>query len=73
MTDKSDPTQVTVIVRPSAAHPDVLSVQDAMRQVLDFFDLLTPEETDGGGLVWNLTLASTNSPLTVVGEAVSGE
>lgn len=42
-----------------------------MRQVLDFFDLLTPEETDGGGLVWNLTLASTNSPLTVVGEAVS--
>lgn len=71
MTDKSDPTQVTVIVRPSAAHPDVLSVQDAMRQVLDFFDLLTPEETDGGGLVWNLTLASTNSPLTVVGEAVS--
>lgn len=71
VTDKSDPTQVTVIVRPSAAHPDVLSVQDAMRQVLDFFDLLTPEETDGGGLVWNLTLASTNSPLTVVGEAVS--
>jgi hypothetical protein len=42
-----------------------------MRQVLDFFDLLTPEDQDGGGLVWNLSLASTNSPLTVVGEAAS--
>jgi len=43
-----------------------------MRQVLDFFDLLTPEDQDGdAGLVWNLTLASTNSPLTVVGEAAS--
>jgi hypothetical protein len=71
VTDKADPTQVTVIVRASAAHPDLLSVQDAMRQVLDFFDLLTPETQDGGGLIWNLTLATTNSPLTVVGEAAS--
>jgi hypothetical protein len=71
VTDKADPTKVTVIVRPSAAHPDLLSVQDAMRQVLDFFDLLTPETQDGSGLIWNLTLATTNSPLTVVGEAAS--
>jgi hypothetical protein len=63
--------RVTVTVRPSGAHPSVLSVQDAMRQVLDFFELLTPEEQDGAGLVWNLKSASTNSPLTVVGEATS--
>ncbi len=42
-----------------------------MRQVLDFFDLLTPEEQEGSELLWNLKLASTNSPLTIVGEAVS--
>ena len=37
-----------------------------MRQVLDFFELLTPE--DDAGFVWNLKLATTNSPLTVEGE-----
>jgi hypothetical protein len=64
--------RVTITVRPSAAHPDILSVQDAMRQVLDFFDLLTPEEPEeAGGLIWNLTMATTNSPFTVVGEAAS--
>lgn len=41
-----------------------------MRQVLDFFDLLLPEKQDSG-LVWNLSLATTNSPLTVVGEPIS--
>jgi hypothetical protein len=60
--------KVTIVVQPSAAHPDILSVQDAMRQVLDFFDLLVPDDQEPGGLIWNLTLASTNTPLTVVGE-----
>lgn len=59
------------MVHPSAAHPDVLTVQDAMKQVLDFFDLLTPDEQGDAGFVWNLQVATTNSPLTVVGEAVS--
>lgn len=63
--------RVTITVRASATHPDILSVQDAMRQVLDYFDLLMPEEDDAQNLVWNLSLASTNSPLTVVGEPVS--
>jgi hypothetical protein len=62
--------RVTITVRPSAAHPNVLTVQDAMRQVLDFFELLTPEEQGFDGLLWNLKTASTNSPLTVIGEAV---
>lgn len=63
--------RVTITVQPSASHPGVLSVQDAMRQVLDFFDLLTPEDDEAAHLVWNLRVASTNSPLTVEGEAVS--
>lgn len=62
---------VTLVVRAPAAHPEVLSVQDAMRQVLDFFDLLTPEDQARPGLVWNLAFASTNSPLKVIGEAAS--
>lgn len=66
------PTErVKITVQSSASHPDVLSVQDAMRQVLDFFDLLTPDDEEASHLVWNLKLASTNSPLTVEGEAVS--
>lgn len=42
-----------------------------MRQVLDFFELLTPEDEDAAHFVWNLKVATTNSPLTVEGEAVS--
>jgi hypothetical protein len=71
VTDDLTQERVTVIVRPSTSHPDILTVQDAMRQVLDFFDLLTPEDQEGAGLVWNLSVASTNSPLTVIGEAAS--
>ncbi len=63
--------RVKVVVQPSASHPDILSIQDAMRQVLDFFDLLTPEDEDSTHFVWNLKVATTNSPLTVEGEAVS--
>lgn len=66
------PTErVKLVVQPSASHPDVLSVQDAMRQVLDFFELLTPEDDEAAQFVWNLKVATTNSPLTVEGEAVS--
>lgn len=72
MTTKIEPSpeRVTLVVRPAASHPAILSVQDAMQQVLDFFDLLLPDE-QGSGLVWNLSLATTNSPLTVVGVATS--
>ena len=40
-----------------------------MRQVLDFFELLSPEADSN--FVWNLKLATTNSPLTVEGEPYS--
>ena len=65
--------QVSITVQASSAHPDVLSVQDAMQQVLDFFELLTPEDAKETKFVWKLKIASTNSPFTVQGEAVSLE
>ncbi len=63
--------RVKVTVRASDAHPDVLTVQDAMRQVLDFFDLLSGDETDSKQIAWRLISASTNSPFTAEGEAIS--
>ena len=43
-------------------------MQDALQQVLDFFNLLTDDSNPN--VEWRLTLASTNSPLTVEGEPV---
>lgn len=63
--------KVTITVRASGAHPDVLTVQDAMRQVLDLFELLSPDEDKQGQFAWRLSYASTNSPFTAQGEAVS--
>lgn len=59
-----------ITVQAPADRPDVLDIRDAMQQVLDFFDLLTADE-DKDSLVWNLTLASTNSPFHAEAEAVS--
>ncbi|MCA3559685.1 MAG: hypothetical protein IOC82_01485 [Aestuariivirga sp.] len=61
--------RVKVTVRASGAHPDVLTILDAMRQVLDFFQLLAKEGEPG--IEWRLSKASTNSPFYIVGEAVS--
>lgn len=65
--------KVTVTVRASGAHPDVLTVQDAMRQVLDIFDLLSSGPEGNQGVQWKLAQASTNSPFHAEGEAVSLE
>ena len=52
---------VRITVRPSAAHADVLTVHDAMRQVLDIFELLSG--ADGSEQVtWALVDATMNSP-----------
>lgn len=64
------PERIKVVVRASDAHRDVLTVQDAMRQVLDIFDLLAG---DGDGVEWKLARATTNSPFYLEGEAVSLE
>lgn len=57
-----------IVVEPSAQHPDVLSIPDAMEQVLDFFDLLTDQ--DNTNVVWRLTSASIGSPFVVEGTPV---
>jgi hypothetical protein len=59
-----------ITVQAAAGRPDVLDIRDAMQQVFDFFDLLTADE-DKDSLVWNLTLATTNSPFSAEAEAVS--
>jgi hypothetical protein len=63
------PERIKITVRPSGAHPDVLTIEDAMRQVLDIFEMLE----DAPGVEWKLVTASTNSPLQVVAEAISFE
>lgn len=63
-------TKVSITVEPSAAHPHVLDVKDAMQQVLDFFELLSADE-DRVSYVWNLVFAGTNSPFRAEAEAVS--
>jgi hypothetical protein len=65
--------KVTVTVRASGAHPDVLTVQDAMRQVLDIFDLLSSGPNGKQGVEWKLAMATTNSPFHLEAEAVSFE
>jgi len=60
--------KVTFTVKPSAAHHDVLSIQDAFQQAIDFFDLLTNEAE--GNVIWRLEMASTNTPFTCQGEPV---
>ena len=34
------PERIKIIVRASGAHPDVLTIEDAMSQVLDIFEML---------------------------------
>lgn len=63
--------KITVTISASSAHIDVLTVKDAMRQVLDIFDLL--ESDKDPAVVWKLSRATTNSPFQLQGEAVSLE
>jgi hypothetical protein len=62
--------KVTVTIQAAAEHPDVLDIRDAMRQVLDYFDLLSGDD-DENTLAWNITYSATNSPFTAEAEAVS--
>lgn len=63
------PERIKMIVRESSAHPGVLTIQDAMQQVLDFFGMIEPMP----GVEWALINASTNSPLFIEAEARSFE
>jgi hypothetical protein len=63
------PERIKITVRPSGSHPDVLTIEDAMQQVLDVFEMIDKMP----GVEWKLVNASTNSPLQVEAEAVSFE
>ncbi len=64
--------RVRITVRASPSHPDILTIQDAMQQVLGFFELLNANAKEGDEIVWKLVSAQTHSPeITVEGEATS--
>jgi hypothetical protein len=70
------PETVTIVVHPSGAGADTLTVSDAMQQVLDIFDLLARAEAQRLGaqqVVWRLESASTSSPFTVSAVAVAND
>ena len=60
--------KVTFTVEPSEEHHDILTIQDAFQQAIDFFDLLTDEAEKN--VLWKLEMASTNSPFTCQGEPI---
>ena len=60
---------MTVTITSSRGDDGPLSAEDALRQLLDLFDLLNLA-ADDSGLVWNLVSVSRNSPLTATGEAI---
>lgn len=65
--------RITIVIEPSDDHGGFLTVQDAMRQVLDFIEVATSAAKDDARLKfeWRLISATTNSPFTTVAEAVS--
>lgn len=62
--------RVTITVEASVSHGDFLTVQDAMRQVLDFFELLDRSSPDRSeGIEWRLVKIKMESPLEATAEA----
>ncbi len=62
------PRKVTFTIEPADGHRDVLTIQDAFQQAIDFFDLLTDEAERN--VVWKLEMASMNSPFSCQGEPI---
>ncbi len=69
--------KVTVVVYPSGADADSLTVSDAMLQVLDAFELLSRAEAkmaeQQAHVIWRLERATTNSPFTVEAVPLSSD
>jgi hypothetical protein len=66
------PERVTVTIRSSTGEEAPLTVQDAMRQLLDFFDLLSAAGGEEGKVIsWRLVEVSMASPLSATAEAFS--
>lgn len=63
--------RVKITITPSVSDSNLLTVEDAMQQVLDYFDLLRSADKsldDKETIVWRLKSVTTNSPFTVVAE-----
>ncbi|CAA2101852.1 hypothetical protein MBUL_01387 [Methylobacterium bullatum] len=66
------PETVTVTVTSSIGEGANLTVSDAMRQILDVFELLTAAGgKQGSDIAWQLVSVSMNSPLQVTARAVA--
>ena len=65
--------KVKIKIEPSGAASENLTVADAMRQVLDYIQLLELADSSTGQdkVVWRLHSATTNSPFEVVAEATA--
>lgn len=60
--------RVKITITPSVSDSNLLTVDDAMQQVLDYFDLLRAADKSLGDketIVWRLKSVTTNSPFTV--------
>ena len=63
--------RVKITITPSVSASNLLTVEDAMKQVLDYFDLLRSADKsldDKETIVWRLKSVTTNSPFTVIAE-----
>ena len=63
------PERIKIVIHPNPSGADVLTIEDAMNQVLDWFALVELESNSDEDIRWNLVSASTNSPFFVEGEA----
>lgn len=63
--------RLTFSVDSPPSHPDLLTVEDAFKQILDYFELAVHSGNVENDFVWRLISASVKSPFTVVAEAVS--
>ena len=66
------PERVTITVKSDLGEDGPLTVSDALRQVIDFFDLLSAAQGENGQVVsWRLVSMSKNSPLVATAEPFS--
>jgi len=67
------PERVTIVVHSSIGEDGPLTVQDGLRQVLDFFSWLSASlgPANRASVAWNIAAINRNSPLEAVGEIMA--
>ena len=65
--------KMRIIIEPPKAHPDFLTIQDAMEHILDYFKLtsLSVKPEDAQNVAWKLVSITMQSPLDCTAEAYS--